>query len=319
MGTYYGLGIIAKFNAKSQNILSEDDWKRLLNDRIDTELFDFVVDKHAVSATLKEGIFKDNIEDFYKILKTISNDKGIDYYYSEFGFDIQTNFNRRMYKYFCRLHEKHGPHIIPIAVFSHESITEEPDTYKIEYSFLKMLNFKYLKLHLKRERWKNYIKSNNPVAAALLTKMYYTPQESIKVKVEIAKMIANLQLDPARAALILTFSDTYIKLDDKQQEVYENLLQKELNPTEVEKYMQFTTYYHEAGRKEGIKEGKADIIIKTVIRKFGTEAKGLREKLLLLTPEVLDDLNYEVFSSITLEQFLLQVSKKVPRNLKNLF
>lgn len=226
----------------------------------------------------------------------------------------ETNFNSRMYKYFCRLHEKHGPHIIPIAVFSHESITEEPDTYKIEYSFLKMLNFKYLKLHLKRERWKNYIKSNNPVAAALLTKMYYTPKESIKVKVEIARMIANLQLDPARAALILTFSDTYIKLDDKQQEVYENLLQKELNPTEVEKYMQFTTYYHEAGRKEGIKEGKADIIIKTVIRKFGTEAKGLREKLLLLTPEVLDDLNYEVFSSITLEQFLLQVSKKVPRN-----
>ena len=64
----------------------------------------------------------------------------------------ETNFNRRMYKYFCRLHEKHGPYIIPIAVFSHESMTEEPDTYKIEYSFLKMLNFKYLKLHLKRER-----------------------------------------------------------------------------------------------------------------------------------------------------------------------
>ena len=38
------------------------------------------------------------------------------------------------------------------------------------------------------------------------------------------------------------------------------------------------------------------------------------EKLLLLAPEVLDDLNYEVFSSVTLEQFLLQVSKKVPRN-----
>ena len=167
----------------------------------------------------------------------------------------ETAFNRRMFKYFSRLHQKYDKKVIPVAIFSHDSTAEEPDTYTVDFPFLRVLQFQYLKLHLKRENWRKYIKNNNPVAAALLAKMNHTPPEALKVKVEIARMIANLQLDPARAALITVFSDTYIPLNDRRRAEYHNLLQKELNPVEVQRYMELTTSYHQRGRAEGLKEG----------------------------------------------------------------
>ena len=230
----------------------------------------------------------------------------------------ETDFNERMHKYFCRLKEKHGKIIVPIAVFSHDSSKEEDDSYVIKLPFLKVLEFNFLKLQLINKDWRKYIKSNNPAAAALMTRMNYSSKEAVKVKVQIARMIARMQLDPAKAALILVFSDTYIPLDEKQRDNYEQMLKKEMNHAEVNKYMQFTTYYHEQGRKEGIKEGikegKADSIINALKWKFSMEPEGLRDKLMTLPLDRLDKLVIEIMASQDIKSFMSLVEKELPKN-----
>lgn len=65
------------------------------------------------------------------------------------------DYNRKMFKYFSRLHEKHQKKILPIVVYSHTSKAVEPDHYNVEFSFLKVLEFNFYKLQLKKEPWKN--------------------------------------------------------------------------------------------------------------------------------------------------------------------
>ncbi len=78
------------------------------------------------------------------------------------------------------------------------------------------------------------------------------------IKIEFARMMANMQLDLAKSTILTTFFETYLKLDREQEEDYKRQLNDKLKPEEVEKFMQLTTSYHEEGRKEGREEGKEE-------------------------------------------------------------
>lgn len=131
-------------------------------------------------------------------------------------------------------------------------------------------------------------------------------------------MIANLQLDPARAMLITVFSDTYIPLKEEEWSEYERQLERELSPREVKKHMEFMTYYHRKGRAEGraegVKEGKVDMIVKAFRKRFGFEQADLSERLLALTLEELDELNVAMFTSNSLDDFLRLLDQENDRN-----
>jgi flagellar biosynthesis/type III secretory pathway protein FliH len=115
---------------------------------------------------------------------------------------------------------------------------------------------KYLMVHLVKENWREYISKNNPVAAALLSKMNYTEEEKVRIKIEFARMMANMQLDLAKSTILTTFFETYLQLNREQEEEYKRQLSVALKPEEVEQFVQLTTSYHEEGRKEGKEEGK---------------------------------------------------------------
>jgi hypothetical protein len=88
MGAYYTLGITEKFTAKTDAVLSKDNWLRILNERFDISLYDITIDDKSVSAELKENVIKDNIDDFYIKLKNITGHRRIDYYYEEHGKNV---------------------------------------------------------------------------------------------------------------------------------------------------------------------------------------------------------------------------------------
>lgn len=78
---------------------------------------------------------------------------------------VQKNFNERMIIYFSRLYEKYRRRILPVAVFSYDRIHDEPDSFELRLPFLDVLNFRFYKLELKKLNWREYIQSDNPVAA----------------------------------------------------------------------------------------------------------------------------------------------------------
>jgi hypothetical protein len=92
MGTYYSLGIIHKFKASSQQHLTEEEWERVLNDRVDLNLFDLTYDDSELAGSIDSNVFNENIADFYSILRKIlgkNRNENIDYYESEYGTEIK--------------------------------------------------------------------------------------------------------------------------------------------------------------------------------------------------------------------------------------
>ncbi|MBB5325883.1 hypothetical protein HNQ34_002989 [Anoxybacillus tepidamans] len=91
MGTYYSLGIISEFVAESEKTLTQAEWEQLLTKRLDLSLFQLTIHDNKIYGSLYPEIFKENIKDFYQILKEIAGpnrSENIDYYEKKFGSNL---------------------------------------------------------------------------------------------------------------------------------------------------------------------------------------------------------------------------------------
>lgn len=89
MGTYYALGIVKKFTAKSNQALSQTDWKKHLNERLDMEQYFINFRDNAVEGELKKEVFEGNIGDLYHKLVKITNNEQIAIYFEDSGTDME--------------------------------------------------------------------------------------------------------------------------------------------------------------------------------------------------------------------------------------
>lgn len=83
-----------------------------------------------------------------------------------------------------------------------------------------MLTFQYKTLHLHKQNWRTFIKKDNPVAAALLSKMVYTEEEKVRVKLEFFKILARLKLDREKTSFLLGFFESYLFLTEAEEELF---------------------------------------------------------------------------------------------------
>src|SRR5690625_422055 len=104
----------------------------------------------------------------------------------------QLDFNVRMFKYFSALYQRLEKPIIPIAIFSYEEPWDKSD-FSMCFGDLEVLKFHYLTLHLQKQNWRKYIGKNNPVSAALLSKMGYDADERVKVKLKFLQILTRLK------------------------------------------------------------------------------------------------------------------------------
>lgn len=164
----------------------------------------------------------------------------------------QKGFNHRMYRYFSMLYNKYQKPILPIAIFSYDSKHIEHDQFTIEFPFFHVLTFNFLMIELKKMDWRDYIKSNNPVAAALLSKMGYTKEEKVQVKIEFLRMMVKMELDPARTRFITGFFEQYLTLDHEEEEK----LMKEISQSEnPEEFTELPISWEERGIRKGLEQG----------------------------------------------------------------
>ena len=189
------------------------------------------------------------------------------------------DFARRMFRYFARLYLKYDMRILPIAVLSHGTRKKEPPKFEITFPFKKVMEFNFLQLHLKRHNWMEYLKKDNPAAAALMSCMDYREEEKVQIKTEFLKMILRMRLDPARMQLLIGFFETYTRLTQHEEEVVQRKLGEELPPGEVSEMSEILTSYHLRGREEGRAEGKKEALQRTLM-------KQARRKLGAISPEL---------------------------------
>jgi hypothetical protein len=65
-------------------------------------------------------------------------------------------------------------------------------------------------------------------------------------------LLANLQLDPARTFLISGFVDSYLSLDQSEEQVFQAEIAKIQIVAEQEKVMELTTSWMERGIEQGL-------------------------------------------------------------------
>jgi hypothetical protein len=187
----------------------------------------------------------------------------------------QANFPRRMFGYFARLHEKYDLPVYPIAVFSYDTPQRpEPSAYRIDFPDLAVLAFQFRVVQLNRLAWRDFLDRTNPIAAALMAKMHVEPAERARVKLACLRMLARLQLDPARRELISGFVDAYLCLTMEQEQEFESELQQ-IQPQEREGVMEIVTSWMEKGLKKGLEKGLEKGERKVVLRQLRKRLGGL--------------------------------------------
>jgi hypothetical protein len=196
---------------------------------------------------------------------------------------FQKDFHERMFIYYSRLYEKFRKPIVPIAVLSYETKRKIPDHFSIEAAGFQPIIFNYLPLHLITLDWKKFIEQDNPAAAALLSKMGYKEEERVKVKLEFLRMVARMELNPAKMELLYGFFETYLKLT-KEEEQKMNKEVSKLPKEEADRVMELPNSYREKGREEGITLTKKQMISNML-------EQGLPDKLIAKIAEIdLDEL-----------------------------
>lgn len=197
----------------------------------------------------------------------------------------QKEFHERMFIYCSLLYEKHRKPILPIAVFSYNDPKDVQDIFTIDFPEIEVLHFRYLQLHLIKKNWRNFIESNNPVAAALLSKMGYTEDERIQVRLEFLRMVSRMELNPAKMKLLYGFFDTYLKLNDKEEKQMREKI-SHLPKEEADRVLELPNYYFDKGVEKGIekiihnmlKQGFSDETIEKATGLSLKEVNKIKEK-----------------------------------------
>ncbi len=205
-----------------------------------------------------------------------------------------THFNKRMFRYFARLHEKFDLPIYPVVIFSYDKPKKQAeDSYTIEFPDFKVLNFNYRVIQLNRLNWRDFLNQPNPVASALMAKMKIAPSERPRVKLECLRLLATLRLDPARVQLISGFVDTYLRLTESESEAFKQELGRIESREVKEEVMELTTSWKEEGIEEGLREGierERNLVIRQLKRCLKDLPNHLEDKVKQLPIEEVEAL-----------------------------
>jgi Domain of unknown function (DUF4351) len=198
----------------------------------------------------------------------------------------QSDFGRRMFRYFARLYEKEGIPVYPIAIFSFNTPKRpEPDIYRVEFPDKVVLQFNYAVIQLNSLNWRDFLRQQNPLASALMAKMDIVPEDRPRVKSECLRLLATLRLDPARTKMISGFIDTYLRLNAEEQEIFKAEIAT-FESVQQEEVMEIVTSWME----EGIQRGELTVIMRLLNRRIGTVEPELQERIRHLPLNQLEDL-----------------------------
>lgn len=214
---------------------------------------------------------------------------------------VQSNFAQRMFRYFARLNEKYDLLIYPIVLFSYDQPRQPASSqFRVEFPDLRVLEFNYQVIQLNQLNWRDFLDQANPIASALMAKMQITPEDRARVKAECLRLLVTLRLDQARMQLISGFIDTYLRLNELEQQQFEAEIGR-IEPSEQEGIMEIVTSWMEQGQVRGIQREALNFALRLLKRKFGTPPPKIETQVRELSVTQLEDLGEALldFSTMT--------------------
>jgi predicted transposase YdaD len=179
----------------------------------------------------------------------------------------EKDFAKRIFKYFARLYEKYDLPIYPVVIFSFdEPKRAEPTEHQVMFSDLNVLDFNFAAIQLNRLSWRDYLTQQNPVAAALMSKMNIAVEDRPQVKAECLRLLTTLRLDSARMQMISGFVDTYLRLGAMEEQIFQSTIDT-MGLTQQEEVMEIMTSWEQrALEKVAVNLLREGMTVETIVR-----------------------------------------------------
>lgn len=217
----------------------------------------------------------------------------------------QADFNKRMFRYFARLHEKYDLPIYPVVVLSYTQPQKEAESsYQLLFPNFKVLEFNYRVVQLNQLNWRDYLNQPNPIASALMAKMQIASEDRPKVKAECLRLLVTLRLDPAKMQLISGFIDTYLNLSESEEQTFRDEIGT-IESEDKEEVMQIVTSW----MRTGIQQGQASMVMRQLKHKFGEIDPELESQIQQLSSPQLEDLSEALLDFEQLEDLITWLSR----------
>ena len=182
----------------------------------------------------------------------------------------ESPFLQRMFFYFAWLTFKHLLPIYPVVVFSFKNpLGKKPNVFEVKFPDFTPLRFEYRAVQLNRLNWRDFLRHQNPVACALMSKMKIAKEDRPKVKLECLRMLVTLKLTPGKQEQLSGFIDTYLRLDKAEEQVFEQAWEQ-IAPQERETTMEIITSWMERGIEQGEQREAEKLVLLLLNHKFGS-------------------------------------------------
>jgi len=178
-----------------------------------------------------------------------------------------------MFSYYIDIWREYKKKIFAMALFVDDAVEWRvpiSDTFHQEFMGTSV-TYKYHLRKTKSYNYRDYLDNDNPITAALMTRMDFGKDSRALVKAEALKKLKKYHLSPLQEEILKNFIDRLLFLNEKEEHEFKEIIYKEEKFKEVGKML--TTWEEKAmekGKVEGKTEGelnKSINIAKNLLRK----------------------------------------------------
>lgn len=216
------------------------------------------------------------------------------------------SMGRRLFEYAMQLWLRHRRPIVPIVVYlrgGKPDVTQE--TVRLKTFERTFMAFHYVAFGLSRSRAAEYLDRPEPLAWALAALMRHRELTAAEHRLACLWPVARAGLDDARKFLLTNFIETYVQLDESEQEKYETLLRDDRNrEVAIMAELTLTTNADRLVKKsfvEGREHGQRDLLLHLLARRFGTLPEATRRRVESLSSDELSRLAERVLDATSLD------------------
>ena len=179
------------------------------------------------------------------------------------GYDDKA-FAKRMYQYMYRIYDKYDKKIYPLAIYTHDVESSQPDRYEERFYGMSLV-YKFPIYKTIEQDEAKLEAETNPFATVILAGLYALKakedeEKRFKFKQRLSKLLFQKGWKRARIIELFYYIDNIITLkDEEKNRIVMNEFENEMNEEETE--MKFTfdeTNYAQVLRRKALAEGKAE-------------------------------------------------------------
>jgi hypothetical protein len=229
----------------------------------------------------------------------------------EFQSTHPSDFPRRMFRYFSQLRLRRDNLIWEIVLYLPRSGCGGVgfETYQETLFGETFLPFRYWCISLAELNAGEYLAKGNPVAYGLVPLMQRGELSNPRLKAICLQGIADSDITEAQAALLAYFVETYLPLDEAEEEEYQSLVEHE----EVQ-VMEFITSWERKGIAKGELTARRKILIRQLGVKFGDVPETTAEQVEnISSEEQLDGLLEQILAANSLAEMGLDGASQQPQ------